>query len=225
MRASVRFALGCAFLLAVISAGNCLEAADIAGHYLETRTCQVYTGPCFANGEMGLAGKDAVMAWNIQRGVHNGVDLQGLSVVVALNCTTTLGDTGLQDAKNLKSVIYVDAKASEQQKNALIDFAKTHSGRAGQAVVRVSTAPIAMNLDEFELRGELTAGKDVRVVTRKARPTDCICSNEVAFYPPLAQVDRFAAGVTSIGEFSGKGLGTRWSTPESRSAYMATFSY
>ena len=35
--------------------------AEISGDYLEVRTCDVYTGPCFGNAEMSLAGKEAVM--------------------------------------------------------------------------------------------------------------------------------------------------------------------
>ena len=30
----------------------------ISGDYLEVRSCDVYTGPCFANSEMGLTGKE-----------------------------------------------------------------------------------------------------------------------------------------------------------------------
>lgn len=221
MNTSLRVALVVGLFVGVGSA----TAAEIAGQYLETRTCQVYTGPCFANSEMGLAGKDAVMAWSIREGSHDGVDLSGLKVVVALNCTTTLGHRGIDEAENLKSVIYVDEKATAEQRKALVEFVKTHAGKAGQAVVRITPAPIEMQLNEVDLQGTLSAGKDVKLVTRKARPGDCICSNEVAFYPPLAQVENFAAGVTTVGEFSGRGLGTRWSTPDSRSAYMATFAY
>jgi len=92
-------------------------------------------------------------------------------------------------------------------------------------VVRVDTAPIEMSLDSVELRGNLKAGEVVRLSTRKAKPGDCICSNEVQFYPPLAEIKRFAAGVAIEAEYKGKGLGATWSTPESRSVYMGEFSY
>lgn len=221
MNASIRLAI---LLGLVVTVGNA-AAAEIAGQYMETRSCQVYTGPCFANGEMGLAGKEALMAWSIRQGTHNGVDLTGLKVVMALTSTTTLGHNGLDDGQNLKSVIYIDEKANAKQSKALVDFVKTHAGKAALAAVRVVSAPIQMELNEAELNGKLTAGKDVTLVTRKARPSDCLCSNETAFYPPLAQLQNFAAGVTSIGEFHGRGLGNRWSTPENRGAYMATFAY
>jgi hypothetical protein len=218
-----RIALLSGLLLALTSV--MAQAGDVTGQYLETRTCQVYTGPCFANAEMGLAGKDALMAWSIDQGKHNGVDLSGLKVVVALKSSTTLGHGGLNDGEDLKAVVYVDQRATREQQEALEDFARTHAGRAGESVVRVEAAPIEMTLNESELKGKLAAGDDVRIETRKARLTDCICMNEVAFYPPLAKVENFAAGVTTVGEFKGRGLGSRWSTPESRSAYMARFDY
>jgi len=70
---------------------------------------------------------------------------------------------------------------------------------------------------------KLNAGKSVKLATRKAKPSDCICTNEVAYYPPLAKMQNFAAGVSTEAEFKGRGLGTRWSMPNSRSAYMGVF--
>jgi hypothetical protein len=200
-------------------------ASSIRGHYLEARTCQVYTGPCFANSEVGLTGKDAVMAWSVSQGQHRGVDLAGLSVVVVVRAAETLAFDGLEDAGALRSMIVVDQKATAKQREALIDFAKEKAGKAGQAVVAVHYAPITMQLDEVELRGHLQAGTCVQLATRKAQPGDCICRNETAYYPPLARVEYFAPGVTVQGDVSAQGLGTRWSIPETRSAYMATFAY
>ena len=36
-------------------------AATISGTYLEVRSCDVYTGPCFSNAEMGSNGKEAIL--------------------------------------------------------------------------------------------------------------------------------------------------------------------
>ncbi|MEQ8788353.1 MAG: DUF1326 domain-containing protein [Pirellulaceae bacterium] len=200
-------------------------SADVTGTYLEARTCQVYTGPCFANAEVGLAGKDAVMAWSIDQGSHEGVDVSGLNVIMVLRTSDTLGFRGIEGVRELKSVVFVDERADQSQQLALAEFAKSHAGKAGAAVVRVETTPIAMDLDVLELNGSLEAGKIVKLKTRKARPGDCICSNESAYYPPLTKVENFAPGVTMEGEYSGRGLSSRWSIPGSRSAYMATFRY
>jgi hypothetical protein len=200
-------------------------AVEISGKYLETRTCQVYTGPCFANSEIGLTGEDAIMAWQVSQGQYGGVDLSGLNVVVVLTGSDTLAFGGVDDPREMRSVVFVDDRADDQQRDALVSFARQHAGRAGEAVVKVESMPITMSLDEFELKGQLEAGKCVKMETRAARQGDCICSNERAYYPPLAKVENFAPGVTTEGWFSGRGLGSRWSTPNSRSAYMATFAY
>jgi hypothetical protein len=202
-----------------------IEAAELRGNYLEARTCQVYTGPCFANGEAGLTGKSAMMAWSIEEGAFAGVDLAGLKIVVVVQATDTLGFGGLEDPRELRSVVLVDERASREQREALLKFAQAYAGRAGDAVVRVDAVKIDLLLDTAGLRGELSAGKVARLVTRAARPGDCICSNETAYYPPLAAVDYFAAGVAEEAYFAGRGLADRWSIPGSRSAYMAQFAY
>ncbi len=201
-------------------------SAAVNGVYLETRTCQVYTGPCFANGETGLAGKDAILAWGIEKGEFDGVDLSGLNVVIVVRSSETLGFQKAEDSKEVKSIVLVDDRATSAQREALINFARRQSGKIGQNVVRVDDAPIQMSLELSDLTANLKAGKEVAVSTRKAKPGDCICSNEVAYYPPLAEkLDNFVPGVTVEGRFNGRGLGSRWSTPGARSAYMGLFTY
>jgi hypothetical protein len=213
-------------LLALIAAAAPVVAADsVTGTYLESRTCQVYTGPCFANSETALAGREAVLAWNIETGKKNNIDLAGLSVVMVVRGNDTLGYQGVEDPSELKSAVIVDAKATSEQRDALVAFVKEHTGRAGKEIVRVDAAPIEMSLDSVELKGNLKAGNVVKMSTRKAKPGDCVCSNEVQFYPPLTSVNRFAAGVAIEAEFNGPGLGAVWSTPESRSAYVGEFTY
>lgn len=212
-------------LCTVMFASGTASAAEVFGHYMEARTCQVYTGPCFANGEVGLAGHDAVMAWSVGEGRFDDVDISGLKVVMVVRASETLGFRGLDNAKEVKSLLVVDNRADQRQRQALIDFAKENTGKAGKNIARVEFAPIAMELDEYELNGKLSVDKCVKLETRRARKGDCICSNESAYYPPLAKVENFAPGVTLNGEFTGRGLGTRWSIPDTRSAYMATFAY
>lgn len=219
-----RFFLVAAAAVAMI-VPNLASGGEVSGTYLETRTCQVYTGPCFANAETAMAGKEAVMAWNIEEGTHHGENLAGLSVVVVIAANDTLGFGGVNDPSKLKSAIIVDEKATGSRRDALIAFAKEHAGRAGREVVRVDAAPIEMGLDLGTLDGTLAAGELVKLSTRKAKLGDCICMNEVAYYPPLAKLQNFVSGVSIEAEYKGRGLGTRWSTPGSRSAYMATFVY
>ena len=213
-----------ALALALAALPALANAGEISGSYLEARTCQIYTGPCFANAEINLVGKEGVMAWNIEQGARDGVDLSGLSVVVVVAGSGTLADKGVNDPKTIKSLIIVDERATSQQRDALVAFAKDHAGRGAETVVRVDAAPIEMSLDTLELKGKLQAGS-VKLTTRKCGEKDCICCNETAYYPPLAQLTHFAPGVAIEGSFTGKGLGGTWSVPGSRSVYMGTFNY
>ena len=117
----LRYVLSCALLAVALPT---FAGDSLSGKYLETRTCQVYTGPCFANAETAMAGREAVMAWSIEDGSRGGVDLAGLSVVMVVRGNDTLGYQGVADPKELKSAIIVDAKATAKQREALIAFAK-----------------------------------------------------------------------------------------------------
>src|SRR6187399_2132079 len=142
----------------VVLAVPAVAGDSIVGTYLESRTCQVYTGPCFANAETAVAGREAVMAWNIETGSKDNVDLSGLSVVMVVRGNDTLGYKGVEDPTELKSAVIVDAKANAKQREALLTFVKEHTGRAGREIVRVDSAPIQMSLDTAELKGNLNAG-------------------------------------------------------------------
>jgi hypothetical protein len=198
-----------AFVLAVacVAAGaDTALAGKISGDYLEIRTCSVYTGPCFANAEMGLTGREALLAWKIDTGKHNGVDLAGLKAVMAITTSETLGEVDRLES-SVKAVILADEKANSEQRDALVDFVKSHAGKLGQNVA------------------DLKAGRDVAVRTRKLAKGDCVCSNEIVFYPPLTKVDNYAPAFTIEGRFTGRGLGLTWSEPNTRSAFLATFDY
>src|ERR1041385_218391 len=77
-------------LLAIGTAAS--ARAGIKGDYLEVRSADVYTGPCFANSEVGLEGKQAILAWRVKQGSWRGVNLNGLSVVAVVQANATLGD-------------------------------------------------------------------------------------------------------------------------------------
>lgn len=131
--------------------GGIAGIAGIAGDYMEARTADVYTGPCFANSEMNLAGKQAVLAWRVSRGAWQGVPLDGLAVVAAVRAAATLGDPygGPLDPR---AVILVDERATAVQRDALVAFAHSMAGNLLSSVASVSSAPIDMGV------GTLPAG-------------------------------------------------------------------
>lgn len=196
-----------------------------SGNYVESRTCDVYTGPCFANAQVGLAGHQALMAWNIEQGSFEGVDLAGLNVVMALHASDTLGIGGglVVQPEPIESVVLVDERADDAQRDALLEFAKKQAGRMAGDVVRVAALPIDFEVDHSAGVTHLKAGKEARLTTRKLKQCDCVCTNESNFYPPLTEVKKPASAFTVDGGFSGRGLREHWSNPGTRSAFLAKF--
>ncbi|MGH7169500.1 MAG: hypothetical protein ACRELG_04395, partial [Gemmataceae bacterium] len=67
-----------------------LSAAGIRGHYIEARTIDVWTGPCFANADVNIGGKHGIMAWKVDKGEFNKVNLNGLGVVAVVYARISL---------------------------------------------------------------------------------------------------------------------------------------
>ncbi len=200
-------------------------AATIAGEYLEARTCDVYTGPCFANAEIEIAGKEALMAWKVDEGRWNNVSLDGLSVALVLKAEGTLGYDGIfeMQAGKIESVILVDEKADEKQRRALIAFVKDSAKEFTKNVVKVQSAPLSLKNDHLDGKGVFTAGKLAKIETRALTDNDCVCTNEIVYYLPLAKVDNFSPAYSKTLSFQGDGLNSKWTHHHMRSAFLATF--
>jgi len=100
-----------AFVAASISFAEGLPARGINGNYIEARTADVYTGPCFANGEAEQVGREAVFGWSINQGQWKGVNLAGLSVVGVIRSEHTLG-LSTEPINPAKAVLIVDSRAN-----------------------------------------------------------------------------------------------------------------
>jgi len=201
------------------------SAASISGEYLEARTCDVYTGPCFANAEMDQSGKEAVMAWKIEKGSWNNVTLNGLTVALVVNAQGTLGDDGVfpMRAGKITSVILVDEKANTAQQQALLAFVKDSAKKLTKNVVKVRRVPMLLKNNHLDGKGVFTAGKIAKIETRKLQKGDCVCTNEIVYYQPLTKVQNFSPAYSQTLSFQGKGLNNRWTTRNIRSAFLATF--
>lgn len=199
-------------------------SAQIRGDYLETRSADVWTGPCFANGEVNLTGNEATMAWKIRSGEWNGTKLDGLSVVAVARASATLGDP-YRDPYPAHAVLLLDQNATEAQKPALIAFAKAMGGRLLDNVVMVQSEPITMRVGEGAQHGsvEMRAGDLARVATRLLSDRDRHCGNEYTYYPPLTELSHSMPVVALENEYVGNSLGAEWKIYDKRSAFVGTF--
>jgi hypothetical protein len=211
-----------ALALTLAAAPASAPEAQLRGKYVEARTCDVWTGPCFANADFNLTGKHAVMAWRVDQGRFNDVQLNGLGVVAVISAHNTLG---LEQVGPARAVLIVDRRATSQQREALVQLAKRQAGKLLANVVAVESAAVDLNACECKADAcyELQAG-GARIKTRCLDADhDKACGNETAYYPPLARgVTAQPAGVVEH-LFRGTGLRETWSDFDRRGAYVGTF--
>jgi hypothetical protein len=214
-----------AFLAASLSFAAGLPKSDVRGDYIESRTADVYTGPCFANGEMNQAGDLAVFGWSIQQGSWEGVSLDGLSVVGVVKASNTLGNV-VETVYPVKAVLIIDERATAEQRLALRNFARHAGGDLLSDVVKIDYAPIQFTVKDnnpHTATATLNAGNLAQIETRALADTDDICHNESTFYPPLTRLDHAMPAYTLANRFDGDGLGTQWSSPGKRSSFVGSF--
>jgi hypothetical protein len=217
----------CLILLGLATAASAMRstAPAISGDYLEVRSCDVYTGPCFANAEMGLCGKEGLLVWKIRAGAWEGTALDGLSVIAAVQTDATMGDLHYHP-RNGKAVLVVDAKATAKQRQALVDFARSAGGRLINDVVAVRPADMDVAIGTCAKAGcaSVKAGNLVEISTRCLGSKDHLCGNEETFYPPLTDVQQAHPALAEVASFNGNGLNETWQLTEKRSAFLGVFS-
>ncbi|MCI0538077.1 MAG: DUF1326 domain-containing protein [Verrucomicrobiales bacterium] len=215
--------------LIILAAAACTLSAKeitptISGDYLEVRSCDVYTGPCVANAEMNLSGKEGILVWSVREGSWKGTRLDGLSIVAVVETDGTLGDLKYEPRKG-RAVLIVDAKAGSAQQAALKDFARTMAGKLISEVADVKVASLDVTFGGCKGGSCATvkAGDLVEINTRCLTGRDHLCGNEENFYPPLTKVDDAYSAVTEVASFKGSGLNATWTLAGKRSAYLGTF--
>jgi hypothetical protein len=217
--------LFCMSVAALLLATGIVSTASAAmkGDYVEVRSSDIYTGPCFANSEVNLEGKQAMMAWRINQGTFEGVNLDGLGVVAVVLAHSTLGDE-FHNPYPAKSVLIIDERATSPQRAALQAFAKQMGGQLLNDVVRVDAAPIKLEMGEMHGSVTMTAGNLAHISTRGMCAADHLCGNEEVYYPPLTKLAHSMPAFTLEEGFAGKGLGQTWTHDGTRSAFVGTFS-
>jgi len=198
------------------------KPASVTGTYVEARTAEVFAGACVMNGEAATTGREALLAWKIDRGEVNGVSLDGLAVVAALAADTNLGIHEIGgESTPARAAIYVDSRANAAQRKALVAMVRSLSGNLIGSVVQETAAPI-----EFADNGhQITVSTDsLKLAVEKHLNHDPSCGNK-QWFNPLTKVDHAEMGNTDRNEYSAGVLCTKWSDPNKRSSFFGTFSY
>jgi len=221
----------------VVAGTTASHAAGIRGEYVEARTNDVFTGPCFSNAEVFITGHQAVMAWKVTEGSFGGVDLAGLTVAAAVKGSSTFDADTPGEAK---SILIVDKQATPKQREALVAMAKALGGDRMKNVVDVRTSPMALTVERHEMespsedshkghvmpkapRALFIAPGLAEISTRPLDDRDHKCGNEVQAFPALSKGVEVLPAYTLGHSFKGHGLNTRWDDPNARSSLVGRF--
>ena len=132
-------------------------AYDIEGRLLEVCTCNVLC-PCWVGEDPDGGTCDSTLAWRVDSGSIEGVDVAGLTLAASVHIPGNV----LTPA-SWKAAIFVDDRATAEQEQALL---KVFTGQLGGAVadlagligevISVQRAPITFTVDGG--KGRLTVG-------------------------------------------------------------------
>jgi hypothetical protein len=203
-----------------LAGSSLLAGTSVSGKYVEARTAEVFTGGCIMGSEAETVGKQAVLAWKVDRGSYNGISLDGLSVVAAVAGDRNLGIIEIGGAKaNIRSSVFVDDRANAAQRIALVAMATDLSKGSVGTVVSVTSTPIQFTDQDHAVH---VAAGQVALDVSKHIPHDPTCG-AMQWFHPLSSIEDATIGIADQNSFSGTGLGTKWSDPNKRSAFFGTF--
>lgn len=222
------FGLLVAFLLAIPALAQpgakpdaLATSPQITGQYVESRDGDIYP-VCIANGQVDLAGRDAVLAWHVDRGTWGHVNLGGLSIVAVVRANSTLGDP-YSSPLPTRAKLLVDQNANSSQRAALINFVQEQAGNLLSNVVAVQAVPIQFSMGQQRGTVMLRAGNELRLKTR-ALNVDMLSKTEVASFPPLAShLNHAIPAVSTESVYQGLGLGINWNESGREGSFVANF--
>jgi len=210
-----------ALLIAGLSLPVLAGGHSLTGTYVEARTAEVLVGGCLMSSEAETTGRQAVLAWRVNHGSIDGVPLDGLSVVAAVVGDKNLGIHELGGANPVsRSALFVDSRATAEQKAALIAMAKNLSGVTG-TIVSVTSAPIHFKDDGMQIS---VSAPEIKLDVDKHAEHNPGCGAEQWFHP-LATLEKSTVGMAKEHSFTGSSLGSKWSDPDKVSAFFGPFSY
>jgi hypothetical protein len=200
-----------------------IATPSVSGTYVEARTAEVFAGGCIMNSEAETMGKQALLAWRVDKGTVAGVSLDGLSVVAALSGTHNLGmrEMGGEAPTLVKTLLYVDERATAAQRDALVSMARTAIGDLAFRVVEVQAVPIAFERSHHA--AAVQAG-DATLQVEAHIHHDPSCG-AMQWFHPLSRGAKAEVGLTRNQSFTGQALGSRWQQIDKRSAFVGTFAF
>ena len=196
-----------------IFAAAAASAQQIEGRYVEARTASVMAGACHYNGEVVTRGRDAVMAFRIDKGRCGQLDLQGVKAVAIVTSSENLAS-----AADRRTVLVIDAAATEDQATMAAVELRQRYAKAFGTVVDVRRAPVSFTEKDgrLDVEAEGYAKLSVQALADRA----CCKMPHLVWYEPLVPVADRQVGYTVKAESKAF---TPWLDAGENTAFHGTF--
>lgn len=190
--------------------------AGVKGDYVEVRTASVYAGPCHYNGELVTTGRDAIMAWSIAEGEHNGVSLAGARAVAVVG-----SQANLIENQSRKSELVIDA-ATDAQADAIVAMLKEQIGPTLGTIASVKRGPVTFKRDA---KGGYTVdAAGVALMSVNPMPDEACCKQPSdVCYEPLTKLISRKVGLTLAAKYAGGSAGEPWQRASENSAFYGSY--
>ncbi len=194
-------------LLLTAAGAFATQPETVQGEYLEARSVSVYVGACHYGAEYVEGGREATLVWNIRQGTWKGVSLEGLTVVAVVTAKNNLAI----DTKTRRSVLYIDERATSEQRAALTDLMTTKRGELLGEIVRTESAPIAFTKEDVKY--DLRVGQVLTLSVSRYPCQNCTQPHQI-WYKPLEQLDTPIVGKSTSYSYQDKILSVTWNDGE-----------
>ncbi len=194
-------------LLLTVAGAFATQPETVQGEYLEARSVSVYVGACHYGAEYVEGGREATLIWNIRQGTWKGVSLEGLTVVAVVTAKNNLAI----DTKTRRSVLYIDERATSEQRVALTDLMTTKRGELLGEIVRTESAPIAFTKEDVKY--DLRVGQVLTLSVSRYPCQNCTQPHQI-WYKPLEQLDTPIVGKSTSYSYQDRILSVTWNCGE-----------
>tara|TARA_Y100001001_G_C7962907_1_gene293137 strand:+ start:247 stop:939 length:693 start_codon:yes stop_codon:yes gene_type:complete len=221
----------CLALCTLCTASQLHAEPIIYGRYLEvqadSRTAGLPRGPGFglpskASANRTAGAHRAILFWEIVKGSWNGQELDSLKIVTVVESSGPLRSP--QEGK-LRTVIYLDEKASEEKAQALLDLARELAPRYLKNLVRIRKAPIEVTRKDHDLKLAIRNHLEVHIETHKHESDICesICGKDPQPGRPLSLHVKSEKALGRKNLYRAEDLQVRWTSPKAQSCLSGQF--
>ena len=203
----------------------------IYGSYLEVQADSKTAGlprrpgfglPSKASANRTAGAYRAILFWEIVKGSWNGQELDSLKIVTVVESSGPLRSP--QEGK-LRTVVYLDEKASEEKAEALLDLARELAPRYLKKLVRIRKAPIEFTRKDHDLKLAIRNHLEVHIETHKHESDICesICGKDPQPGRPLSLHVKSEKALGRKNLYRAEDLQVRWTSPKAQSCLSGQF--